>query len=93
VKRVIRRRTDGVRDRLAGDHGGRDGGPRRPGECGIDPERYSGFAFGMGPGRMAAPYGIPDIRVLFDNDMRFLRQFAQHERILSLAPIHCPRPR
>jgi phenylalanyl-tRNA synthetase alpha chain len=45
---------------------------------GYDPERYSGFAFGMGPARMAAlKYGIRDIRVFFDNDIRFLSQFAQ----------------
>ena len=44
---------------------------------GIDPERYSGFAFGMGPGRIAMlRYGIPDIRLLHENDVRFLRQFA-----------------
>lgn len=45
--------------------------------CGIDPERYTGFAFGMGPGRIGMlKYGIPDIRAFFENDMRFLRQFA-----------------
>jgi phenylalanyl-tRNA synthetase alpha chain len=45
--------------------------------CGIDPERYTGFAFGMGPGRIGMlKYGIPDIRTFFENDMRFLRQFA-----------------
>jgi phenylalanyl-tRNA synthetase alpha chain len=45
---------------------------------GYDPERYSGFAFGMGPARMAAlKYGIRDIRGFFDNDIRFLSQFAQ----------------
>jgi phenylalanyl-tRNA synthetase alpha chain len=44
---------------------------------GIDPERYSGFAFGMGPGRIAMlRYGISDIRLLHDSDIRFLRQFA-----------------
>ena len=43
---------------------------------GIDPERYSGFAFGMGPGRIAMlRYGINDIRLLHDNDVRFLGQF------------------
>jgi phenylalanyl-tRNA synthetase alpha chain len=46
--------------------------------CGIDPERYSGYAFGMGPERIAMlRYGIPDIRMLFQNDMRFLRQFVE----------------
>jgi phenylalanyl-tRNA synthetase alpha chain len=45
--------------------------------CGIDPERYTGFAFGMGPGRIGMlKYGIPDIRAFFENDVRFLRQFA-----------------
>ncbi|MGD2124069.1 MAG: phenylalanine--tRNA ligase subunit alpha [Gemmatimonadota bacterium] len=45
---------------------------------GYDPERYTGFAFGMGPARIAAlKYGIPDIRVFFENDIRFLNQFAQ----------------
>ena len=44
--------------------------------CGIDGERYSGFAFGMGVDRVAMlRYGIPDIRVLFENDPRFLGQF------------------
>jgi len=45
--------------------------------CGLDPERYTGFAFGMGPGRIAMNrYGISDIRLLYDSDMRFLEQFA-----------------
>jgi phenylalanyl-tRNA synthetase alpha chain len=44
--------------------------------CGIDPEWYSGFAFGLGVERVAMlKYGIPDIRVLFENDPRFLAQF------------------
>lgn len=44
--------------------------------CGIDPERYSGFAFGMGIERQAMLlYNIGDIRLLFENDVRFLRQF------------------
>ena len=44
--------------------------------CGIDSETYTGFAFGMGVERVAMlRYGIPDIRVLFDNDPRFLSQF------------------
>jgi phenylalanyl-tRNA synthetase alpha chain len=46
--------------------------------AGLDSERYSGWAFGMGPGRTAlARYGIPDIRILYDSDMRFLTQFAR----------------
>ncbi len=44
--------------------------------CGIDAEAYTGFAFGMGVERVAMlRYGIPDIRVLFENDPRFLAQF------------------
>lgn len=43
--------------------------------CGIDSEIYSGFAFGMGIERIAMiKYGIPDMRILFDNDSRFLKQ-------------------
>lgn len=43
---------------------------------GIDPEEYSGFAFGLGIDRMAARmYGIEDIRLLYENDVRFLGQF------------------
>ena len=45
-------------------------------ECGIDPEIYSGFAFGAGLDRIATlKYGIPDLRLLFENDLRFLTQF------------------
>lgn len=45
--------------------------------AGLDSERYSGWAFGMGPGRIAmSRYGIPDIRLLYDSDVRFLAQFA-----------------
>ena len=44
---------------------------------GVDPERYSGFAFGFGADRLCAlQYGIHDLRLFFDNDVRFLRQFA-----------------
>ncbi|MFH0734356.1 MAG: phenylalanine--tRNA ligase subunit alpha [bacterium] len=43
---------------------------------GIDPEVYTGYAFGMGVDRMCLrKYGISDIRTLFDNDLRFLKQF------------------
>lgn len=43
---------------------------------GVDSERYTGFAFGMGVERMAMlRYGINDLRLLFENDIRFLRQF------------------
>ncbi len=45
-------------------------------EAGYDSEEYTGFAFGMGPDRMAmAKYGIPDLRLFFEGDLRFLRQF------------------
>ena len=46
--------------------------------AGVDSERYTGWAFGMGPGRIALQrYGIPDIRVLYDSDARFLEQVAR----------------
>ena len=45
--------------------------------CGIDPERYTGFAFGLGVERFAMlRYGVNDLRAFFENDVRFLRQFA-----------------
>jgi phenylalanyl-tRNA synthetase alpha chain len=44
---------------------------------GIDPERYQGFAFGMGPDRLAMlRYGVNDLRLFYENDLRFLGQFA-----------------
>ena len=43
----------------------------------IDPEHYQGFAFGMGPDRLAMMrYGVNDLRQFFENDLRFLKQFA-----------------
>jgi phenylalanyl-tRNA synthetase alpha chain len=43
---------------------------------GLDPQRYQGFAFGMGPDRLAMlRYGVDDLRLFFENDLRFLRQF------------------
>ena len=43
---------------------------------GLDPERYIGFAFGMGPDRLTMlRYGVDDLRLFFDGDMRFLSQF------------------
>lgn len=43
---------------------------------GLDPEHYIGFAFGMGPDRLAMlRYGIDDLRLMFDGDLRFLKQF------------------
>ena len=44
--------------------------------CGIDPEEYSGWAFGMGLERLAmGEYKINDLRLIFENDVRFLEQF------------------
>jgi len=44
---------------------------------GIDPQYYQGFAFGMGPDRLAMlRYGVDDLRLFYENDLRFLRQFA-----------------
>ncbi len=44
--------------------------------CGIEPEEYSGFAFGMGIDRIAMlKYGVEDIRLFYENDLRFLKQF------------------
>ncbi len=44
--------------------------------CGVDPERWTGFAFGMGVERIALfQYDIDDIRLFYQNDLRFLRQF------------------
>lgn len=46
--------------------------------CGLDAEKYTGYAFGMGPHRIAMlRYGIHDIRLLFENDMRMLNQFVE----------------
>ena len=45
--------------------------------CGVDSERYTGFAFGMGVERLAMlRYGVDDLRSFFENDLRFLKQFA-----------------
>ena len=44
--------------------------------CGIDPEEWSGFAFGFGADRMPLMrHGIDDLREMFTNDVRFLEQF------------------
>jgi phenylalanyl-tRNA synthetase alpha chain len=44
--------------------------------CNIDPEEYTGFAFGIGAERVAAlRYDLPDLRMLVTGDMRFLEQF------------------
>jgi phenylalanyl-tRNA synthetase alpha chain len=46
--------------------------------AGLDAERYTGWAFGMGPARIAMlRYDIPDIRILYDSDVRFLYQIAR----------------
>ena len=50
--------------------------PKVLAHCGIDPEVYSGFAFGMGLERMVmGRYGVDDIRMFYDNDVRFLNMF------------------
>ena len=47
---------------------------------GYDSERYTGFAFGMGPARIALlKYGVPDLRMFFQNDVRFLSQFTSSQ--------------
>jgi phenylalanyl-tRNA synthetase alpha chain len=52
--------------------------PRVIEAAGLDAERFTGWAFGMGPARIAlARYGIPDIRTLYDSDVRFLEQVAR----------------
>lgn len=72
---------------VAWGHGGKDHGwleilgcgmvhPNVLRECGVDPERYTGYAFGMGVERLAMlRYGVDDLRLFFENDLRFLRQF------------------
>jgi phenylalanyl-tRNA synthetase alpha chain len=46
--------------------------------CGVDSERYTGFAFGMGPQRITMlRHSVPHIRLLFQGDMRFLAQFRE----------------
>jgi phenylalanyl-tRNA synthetase alpha chain len=52
--------------------------PRVLESAGVDPEKYTGWAFGMGPARIALQrYDIPDIRILYDSDVRFLQQIAE----------------
>ena len=44
--------------------------------CGVDSKKFNGFAFGVGIERIAIiKYGIPDIRLFYENDVRFLKQF------------------
>ncbi|MBT4575342.1 MAG: phenylalanine--tRNA ligase subunit alpha, partial [Candidatus Cloacimonetes bacterium] len=46
-------------------------------KLGIDSEKYTGYAFGLGMDRIAMlKYKIPDMRLLFENDVRFLKQFS-----------------
>jgi phenylalanyl-tRNA synthetase alpha chain len=46
--------------------------------AGVDSERYTGWAFGMGPARIAMQrYDLPDIRLLYDSDVRFLERVAE----------------
>ena len=46
---------------------------------GVDPEKFSGYAFGLGVERIAmVRHGIPDLRFFYENDVRFLKQFADH---------------
>ena len=43
---------------------------------GVDPEEFTGYAFGMGVERLSMlRYGVDDLRLFFENDLRFLRQF------------------
>ncbi len=50
--------------------------PKVIANCGLDPERYQGFAFGMGIERIAMlKYGIPDLRTFYDSDLRWLRHY------------------
>jgi nucleoside-diphosphate-sugar epimerase len=46
---------------------------------GIDPEKHTGYAFGLGVERIAmVRHNIPDLRMFYENDVRFLKQFAAH---------------
>jgi phenylalanyl-tRNA synthetase alpha chain len=55
--------------------------------AGVDSEKYTGWAFGMGPARIAiSRYGIPDIRILYDSDVRFLEQISQPATNRSVRP-------
>jgi phenylalanyl-tRNA synthetase alpha chain len=54
--------------------------------CGIDPAEYQGFAFGMGIERVAMlKYGIPDLRTMYDSDLRWLRYY-------GFLPLDIPSP-
>ena len=78
VKRVITRQ-DGTREEMEWLEimGAGMVDPAVIENAGYDPERYTGFAFGMGPGRIAMiKHGVDDLRRFFENDIRFLGQFA-----------------
>ncbi len=84
-------------DRSAGR---RHGAPKVLRNCGIDPDEYSGFAFGMGLERLAmGQFKISDLRLIFENDERFLQQFrpsspkwhSHFARILQSAAVHSPQ--
>ena len=50
--------------------------------CGYDSDKFTGFAFGIGPERIAMlKYGITDIRNFYTNDMRFLKEFDKGEKV------------
>jgi phenylalanyl-tRNA synthetase alpha chain len=52
--------------------------------CNVDSEKYTGFAWGMGPERIAMlRHGIPDIRLFFDSDVRFLEQFINGSSVIG----------
>ena len=61
----------------------RHGAPERAASAsGVDPERFTGYAFGAGIDRLAMlRYGVNDLRLFFENDLRFLRQFRAFERM------------
>ena len=78
VKRVVRR-PEGTREELDWLEvmGAGMVDPAVIENVGYDPERYTGWAFGMGPARMAMlKHGVDDLRTFFENDVRFLAQFA-----------------
>ncbi|XPE52859.1 hypothetical protein ACNKHX_09245 [Shigella flexneri] len=55
-------------------YGLRGGASERAAYVGIDPEVYSGFAFGMGVERRPCMFGVTDLRSFFENDLLFLKQ-------------------
>jgi phenylalanyl-tRNA synthetase alpha chain len=73
-RRLHERRAEGP---LAGNRRLRHGASERAAHAGIDPEKYTGFAFGFGQDRLTMlRYGVNDLRLFFEGDLRFLRQFA-----------------